>query len=65
MKSSLVVEFGGKKTDEKALVSEAKKVWADKGKAQKELASLDLYLKPDESKCYYVFNGDDNGSFDI
>ena len=65
MKSSLVVEFGGKKTDEKELLKTAKEVWAGQGKAVKDLASLDLYLKPDENKCYYVFNGTDNGSFDL
>jgi hypothetical protein len=65
MKSSLVVEFSGKKTDDKALLKAAKEAWAEKGKLVKDLQSVDLYLKPEESKCYYVFNGEDHGFIEI
>jgi len=65
MKSSLVIEFSGKKTDDKALVKAAKDAWTESGKAVKDLQSLELFLKPEENKCYYVFNGNVNGAFDV
>jgi hypothetical protein len=65
MKSSLFVEFSGRQTDDKALLKSAKDVWTGSGKAVKDLKSVELYLKPAESKCYYVFNESDKGSFDV
>lgn len=44
----------------------AKDVWQyDLGKKAADLKSVDLYVKPEENKVYYVMNGDVTGDFDI
>lgn len=65
MKSNFFVEFGGKKTDDKALFKSAKEIWTNGGNLIKDLQSIDLYLKPEENKCFYVLNETENGSFDV
>ena len=47
---------------------EEKKVEAKKAVEEKkaaDLKSVDLYVKPEENKVYYVMNGDVTGDFDI
>lgn len=65
MKTEIYVEFNGKKIDQKQLVDMAKEIWKAEGNKVKDLNSIELYLKPDESKCYYVFNGKASDSFDV
>lgn len=65
MKSDFFIEFNGKKTDDKALFKTAKEVWTKSGKLIKDLNSVELYLKPEENKCFYVLNDADKGSFDV
>ena len=53
-----------------ALVEELKKIAGDVWKydlKQKEgdLTSIELYVKPEENKVYYVMNKEFTGSFDI
>lgn len=65
MKENLFVEFRGDKMEQKQLVKLAKDIWTDQGNKIKDLKTLDLYYKPEESTCYYVINGDVTGSFNI
>jgi len=63
MKTDVYVEFNGKKTNVELLTKRAKEIWKANGKLLKDLKSVELYFKPEENKCYYVFNGktiDDN-----
>lgn len=64
MKSSLYVEYMGKQLDEKALTAKAKEIWCEAGNKVKDISTLNLYVKPEESKVYYVINEDFTGSFD-
>lgn len=65
MKSSLYIEYYEKQINEADLVKKSKKIWTDSGKKVGDLKTLDVYVKPEENKVYYVFNDDITGSFDI
>ena len=65
MKSTLYVEYQEKQLEEKDLVAKAKKIWTDGGKKASELSSLDLYVKPEESTVYCVFNEDITSSYSL
>ncbi len=65
MKSSFYVEFSGNKVLEKDLVEKAKLIWKENGNKVKDLNTLEIYFKPDENNCYYVFNETTSGKFSV
>ncbi len=68
MQSALYVQFGGNevKLEEKAIIASVKKAWAaETGKKVGEIATMDLYVKPEESAVYYVVNGDETGRIEL
>lgn len=58
MNTNVYVEYKGQQTEQKQLIEEAKKIWKEKGNKIKDLKTINLYFKPDEGKCYYIFNDD-------
>ena len=59
-------QFSGKSYSMEDLQKIAGDVWKyDLHKEEEEYTSLELYVKPEESIVYYVFNGDITGSFFI
>lgn len=65
VKSAMHIQFGGKSYAQEDLMKIAKDVWKyDLKQKVGELVSVELYVKPEESKVYYVMN-DKTGSFDI
>lgn len=68
MKTTYNVEFGGNQIESKEVIANAKKIWVDAGNKDrkvKDLKTMDLYLKPEENAVYYVFNGEESGSFPL
>ncbi len=66
LKNELHIQFSGKSYSEEDLVKIAKDVWKyDLKQKTGDLTSVDLYVKPEEEKVYYVMNGEFTGSFDI
>jgi hypothetical protein len=59
MKSNVYVEFQGKQTLTTDVVAAVKKQWSAAGNKIKDIATLDLYVKPEENAVYYVINGED------
>jgi len=61
MKTNFYVESGAKSilTDDVTLLF--KEHWKNEGNLIKDIKTLELYLKPEESKCYYVVNQDIKG----
>ena len=60
------VQFSGKEYKMEDFVNIAKDVWKyDLGKKAADFKSVELYVKPEESKAYYVINGEVTGNFDI
>lgn len=65
-KSSLHIQYAGKSLSEEELIKRAKDSWQyDLGNEAGDLNSIELYVKPEENKVYYVINEDVTGSFDI
>ena len=65
-KTILHVQFSGKSYAQEDLVKIAQDVWKyDLKQKVRELASIELYVKPEENKVYYVMNQNFTGSFDI
>lgn len=66
LKSALCVQFDNKSYSQEELVKIAKDVWKyDLKQKVGDLATVELYVKPEESKVYYVMNSAYTGSFSI
>lgn len=65
-KTEVTLQFAGKSYTQDEIVKMAKNIWKTELKRKAtEMTSLELYVKPEESKVYYVFNETECGSFDI
>ncbi len=65
LKVALHVQFSGKSYAQEDLEKIAKDVWKyDLKQKVRDLTNIDLYVKPEENKVYYVMN-QFTGSFDI
>ena len=66
VKATVNLQFAGKSYTNDDLIKIAKDVWKyDLGKKAADFKSLELYVKPEESRAYYVINGETTGSFAI
>lgn len=66
VKQIINLQFAGKSYTMEDIVKIAKDVWKyDLHKNDEAYRSLEIYVKPEESVAYYVFNGDITGSFFI
>lgn len=66
LKTSICLQFAGKSYSEEDLVKMARDVWKyDLKQKLGDLTSVELYIKPEENKAYYVMNKDFAGSFYI
>lgn len=61
---ALTVQFGEKEVTYDELVTRVKDMWKDQGKRETSLKKLDIYVKPEESKAYYVINDKITGALD-
>ncbi|HAF27080.1 MAG TPA: DNA-binding protein, partial [Lachnospiraceae bacterium] len=65
-KTIINIQFSGKSYTIADLEKIAKDVWKyDLGKKAADFKSAELYVKTEESQCYYVINGEVTGSFAI
>ena len=65
-KVGLHVQFSGKSYSQEELVKMAQDVWKyDLKQKVRSLASIELYVKPEENLVYYVMNQEFTGSFSI
>lgn len=65
VESVLHIQYGGRSYSQEDLVNIARDVWKyDLKHKEGELESVELYVKPEENKVYYVMNGE-SGSFSI
>ena len=66
VESVLHIQYGGRSYSQEDLMNIAKDVWKyDLKREEGELESVELYVKPEENKVYYVMNGEVTGNFDI
>lgn len=62
----MIIQYAGKSYNNEELVKIAKDVWKyDLDKDVNDIRTIDLYVKPEENKVYFVVNGTEEGSFDI
>ena len=61
----MVLQFDGQEFDLGAVEANVKKNWKDAGKKLSDIADLDIYVKPQEAKVYYVVNKEVEGSVDL
>lgn len=64
-KQQLILQFDGQEADLSALEAIVKKDWKDAGKKLADIESLDIYVKPQEGKAYYVVNREVEGKIDL
>jgi len=66
VKATVNYQFANQDYKEEDFVKIAKDVWKyDLGKKPGEFKTVELYVKPEENKVYYVINGDVTGDFQI
>lgn len=66
LKSALYIQYAGRSYAQEDLIKIAKDVWKyDLKRKVGDLKSVDLYVKPEENKVYYVMNKEFTGCFDI
>lgn len=65
MKTNFYVETSGTKVLAQTLIDSAKELWKSEGNKVKDLATLDLYYKPEENMCYYVINSENSGKLPL
>lgn len=65
-KANVYVQFSGKSYTTEDWVKSAKDVWEyDLNRKPEDFKSVELYVKTEESKVYYVINGEVSGDFNI
>ena len=57
-----VLQYNGEEFDLGAVEGNVKKDWKDQGNKLTAIETLEIYVKPDEAKVYYVVNGETTGS---
>lgn len=65
MKTNTFLQYMGRELLVSDLEKRAREIWKEKGYLMKDLNSLELYIKVEEDKCYYVMNGTLTGDFSI
>lgn len=66
VKCSLQVQYAGKAYGQEELEKTAREIWKGELKQKAgDLKSIELYVKPEENKVYYVMNGEFKGNFGI
>ncbi|MCR5675635.1 MAG: DUF6465 family protein [Lachnospiraceae bacterium] len=62
--TNVVLQYGGTSVSYRTVVARAREIWKKEHRGSAaDLLSLDIYLKPEECKAYYVFNGEIAGDF--
>lgn len=61
---SYVLQYSGKEVVSSDVLETVKKIWVEKfqGKLE-EIKTIELYIKPEENKAYFVVNGLSNGDY--
>ncbi|MDO5392283.1 MAG: DUF6465 family protein [Eubacteriales bacterium] len=60
MKMNFCVQFMGKEYTEQEIVNQIKTDWKNEGNKIGDMKTLDIYMKVEEAKVYYVINGSIN-----
>ena len=61
-KIRIEIQSGGLGITEELLIARAKEAWKNTGHLVSSIERLDLYVKPEENRAYYVVNKHTTGS---
>lgn len=62
----VILQYRDMSIDDKQLKEDAMNVWKyDMMRDLKDISSMELYVKPEENRVYFVINGTETGSFGI
>ena len=66
LKTEMYLQFYGKEYSDKEILLKVKEIWTKvlKNKVG-DMKDVKIYLKPEESKAYYVINGDTTGEVNL
>ena len=66
LKTEMYLQFYGKEYSDKEILQKVKEIWTKvlKNKVG-DMKDVKIYLKPEESKAYYVINGDTTGDVNL
>lgn len=65
IKTGISVQYMGKDISDKDMVALVKKDWTASKHKISDIKTMDLYVKTEENKVYYVINGTETGSVEI
>ncbi|MCI5911688.1 MAG: DUF6465 family protein, partial [Oscillospiraceae bacterium] len=63
--ADVFIEYGGKQIKTADLIERAKADFAAAGNKKTDAKDVKVYVKPEESKAYYVINGNFTGNFEV
>ena len=62
IKVNAIVEHYGRQISEQDIIANVKRAWTNSGKNEKDIKSIELYIKPEENAVYYVVNETETGA---
>ncbi|MCD8105538.1 MAG: DUF6465 family protein [Lachnospiraceae bacterium] len=66
LKEEIYFQYAGKEINKDAVIKQIKEIWTKElNNKVGEIATITVYLKPEENKAYYVINGEVSGSVDL
>ena len=65
IKQQFLLQCNGREFDLGAVEANVKQDWKDKGNKLTAIQTLDIYVKPEDAKVYYVVNGEVEGAIDL
>ena len=65
MKQQMFLQFNEQEVELSAVEDKVKKEWKDAGRKLTEIETLDIYVKPQEGKAYYVVNKEVEGKIEL
>lgn len=64
IKTNVLLQFANKEVAEKDIIANVKKVWTAQTKGKiKDIKTIDIYVKTEEHKAYFVVNGESQPEF--
>jgi hypothetical protein len=65
MKVKRIIQLSEKEVILSELEQKVKDIWREMGKLQKNIKTMEIYVKIEEDKCYYVINETTKGKFEL
>ena len=64
-RKNIIIQFGNKDRNTEDILKQIKEDVLSRGLSDSDFENVDIYVKPEEHKVFYVVNGNINGSIDV